>query len=182
VIRNSVTLGAPVNVGAGGCSLMTTGGGGQTGARSCANEPTTAAEVRFRGEGSPFFRGSSTAHGSATVDRRADRSRAAGRRDTGAMTTATRIERSGPAVRAALAQLSPGECAQFEAEFAQATARAGAEYDLAPAEAVLDRWWGIAVIRANPLSEQEQAQLARARDGVFDGLWERDDHGDWHQL
>ena len=60
------------------------------------------------------------------------------------MTTATtRIERSGPAVRAALAQLSPEECAQFEAEFAQATARAGAEYDLAPAEAVLDRWWGI---------------------------------------
>jgi hypothetical protein len=121
--------------------------------------------------------------GSATADRRADRSRAAGRRDTGAMTTATtRIERSGPAVRAALAQLSPGECAQFEAEFAQATARAGAEYDLAPAQQVLDRWWGIAVIRANPLSDHEQAQLARAREGVFDGLWERDDHGDWHQL
>ena len=99
------------------------------------------------------------------------------------MTTATtRIERSGPAVRAALAQLSPEECAQFEAEFAQATARAGAEYDLAPAEAVLDRWWGIAVIRANPLSDHEQAQLARAREGVFDGLWERDDNGDWHQL
>ena len=99
------------------------------------------------------------------------------------MTTATtRIERSGPAVRAALAQLSPEECAQFEAEFAQATARAGAECDLAPAQQVLDRWWGIAVIRANPLSDHEQAQLARAREGVFDGLWERGDHGDWHQL
>lgn len=99
------------------------------------------------------------------------------------MTTATtRIERSGPAVRAALARVSPEECAQFEAEFAQATARAGAEYDLAPAQQVLDRWWGIAVIRANPLSDHEQAQLARAREGVFDGLWERDDHGDWHQL
>jgi hypothetical protein len=57
-------------------------------------------------------------------------------------TATTRIERSGPAVRAALAQLSPPECAQFEAEFAQATARAGAgaEYDLAPAQQVLDRW------------------------------------------
>ncbi|MDN5929614.1 MAG: DUF6247 family protein [Pseudonocardia sp.] len=99
------------------------------------------------------------------------------------MTTATtRIERSGPAVRAALAQLSPGECGQFEAEFAQAAALAGAEYDLAPAQRALDRWWGIAVIRANPLSTHEQAQLARAREGVFDGLWERDDHGDWHQL
>ena len=98
------------------------------------------------------------------------------------MTTATtRIERSGPAVRAALARLSPPECAQFEAEFAHAVARAGADYDLAPAEAVLDRWWGIAVIRANPLTEQEQAQLARARDGVFEGLWERDELGDWRK-
>ena len=33
------------------------------------------------------------------------------------------------------------------------------------------------VIRANPLSDHEQAQLARACEGVFDGLWERDDHG-----
>ena len=101
------------------------------------------------------------------------------------MTTATtRIKRSGPAVRAVLAEVSPEECAQFEAEFAQALARAGAEFDLAPAEAVLDRWWGIAVIRANPLSEQEQAQaqLARAREGVFDGLWERDEAGNWVQL
>ncbi len=47
---------------------------------------------------------------------------------------------------------------------------------------MLDRWWGIAVIRANPLSEQEQAQLARAREGVFDGLWERDEAGNWVQL
>jgi hypothetical protein len=97
-------------------------------------------------------------------------------------TATTRIERSGPAVRAALARLSPQECAQFEAEFTKATARAGAEYDLAPAQQVLDRWWGIAVIRANPLSEREQAQLARVRDGVFDGLWERDERGDWSQL
>ena len=59
----------------------------------------------------------------ADADRRADHARAAGRRDTGQVTTATtRIERSGPAVRAALAQLSPEECAQFEAEFAGAPA------------------------------------------------------------
>ncbi len=99
------------------------------------------------------------------------------------MTTATtRIERSGPAIRAALGQLSPSECAQFEAEFTHAAHQAASDYDLAPAQQVLDRWWGIAVIRANPLSEHEQAQLARAREGVFDGLWERDGHGDWHQL
>ena len=39
---------------------------------------------------------------------------------------------------------------------------------------------GIAVIRANPLSEQKQAQLAR--EGVFDELWERDETGNWVQL
>jgi Family of unknown function (DUF6247) len=125
----------------------------------------------------------STAHRSATAGRRVDRLCPAAGRDTGPVTTATtRIERSGPAVRAALARLSPTECAQFEAEFAQAIARAGAEYDLAPAETVLDRWWGIAVIRANPLSEQEQAQLARAHHGMFKGLWERDELGDWRRL
>jgi hypothetical protein len=109
----------------------------------------------------------------------------AGQVDTRQVTTATtRIERSGPAIRAVLDEVSPDECVQFEAEFAHALARAGAEFDLAPAEAVLDRWWGIAVIRANPLSEQEQeqAQLARAREGVFDGLWERDEAGNWVQL
>ncbi len=103
--------------------------------------------------------------------------------DTERMTAVTtRIERSGPAIRAALAEVSPEECAQFEAEFAEALARAGVAFDLAPVEAVLDRWWGIAVIRANPLSEQEQAQLARARAGDFTGLWERDEAGNWAQL
>src|SRR5882757_11142300 len=71
----------------------------------------------------------------------------------------TKIERSAPAVRAVLAQVSPDECAQFEVEFAEGLARASAEFDLAPAESVLDRWWGIAAIRANPLSEHEAAHV-----------------------
>lgn len=102
--------------------------------------------------------------------------------DTSMVTTATRVERSGPAVRAVLAEVSPEECAQFEVEFAATIARAGAQLDLAEAEAVLDRWWGIAAIRANPLSESEQAQLARARAGDLTGLHARDGHGNWVQL
>jgi len=99
------------------------------------------------------------------------------------MTVATtRIERSGLAIRAALAEVSSPECAEFEAEFAQALARAGAEFDLAPVEKVLDRWWGIAVIRANPLSEEEQAQVARAKAGDFTGLLARDERGNWVRL
>jgi hypothetical protein len=94
----------------------------------------------------------------------------------------TKIERSAPAVRAVLAQVSPDECAQFEVEFAEGLARAGAEFDLAPAEAVLDRWWGIAAIRLNPLSEQEKAQVVAARGGAVAGLRALDEHGNWVQL
>ena len=60
------------------------------------------------------------------------------------------------------------------------TDRAGAESDLAPTEAVLDRRGGIAAIRANLLSEQERAQVARAKVGEFTGLLARDEHGDWN--
>lgn len=95
--------------------------------------------------------------------------------------SSTKVKRSGPEIRAVLAEVSPEECAPFEAEFAQALEQARAECDLAPADAVLDRWWGVAAIRANPLSEQEQAQLARAREGNFDGLWTRDQEGSWVQ-
>lgn len=98
------------------------------------------------------------------------------------MTAATKIERSGPAIRAALGEVSPDECAQFEAELAAALAQASAELDLAPAQEVLDRWWGIAAIRANPLTTAEREQVARARGGDFTGLWERDEAGNWIQL
>jgi len=96
--------------------------------------------------------------------------------------TTTRIERSGGAIRTALAQVAPAECEQFESEFRQAATRAGEAFDLAPLEAVLDRWWGIAAIRTNPLSRQEQAQLEQAGRGEFDGMWERDETGRWAQL
>lgn len=87
------------------------------------------------------------------------------------MTTATtRIERSGPAVRAALAEFAPQECAVFEEQFRQALLDAEQRFDLGPAEAVLDRWWGIAALRANPLSPAEQDLVARARAGD-DTVW-----------
>jgi len=95
-----------------------------------------------------------------------------------------KIERSGLAIRAALAEFAPSECRVFEAELRQAIGRAAETFDLAPAEAVLDRWWGVAVIRTNPLSEQEQeqAQVARAKAGDFAGLLARDERGNWVRL
>jgi hypothetical protein len=99
------------------------------------------------------------------------------------MTTATtRIERSGTAIRAVLAEHAPDECAQFEVEFQQAIQRAGQTFDLAPVDALMDRWWGIAAIRANPLSEHERAQVAQAKTGDFSGLLARDEQGDWVRL
>jgi len=59
------------------------------------------------------------------------------------MTAATmKIDRSGLAIRAALAEFAPSECRVFEAELRQAIGRAAETFDLAPAEAVLDRWLG----------------------------------------
>jgi uncharacterized protein DUF6247 len=99
------------------------------------------------------------------------------------MTAATtKIERSGPLIRAVLAEFATDECALFKAEFQQTVEQVSEKFDLAPLDAVLDRRWGIAAIRANPLSEQEHAQVTRARDGVFDGVWARDEQGNWGQL
>lgn len=94
----------------------------------------------------------------------------------------TRVERSGPAIRAALAEFAPDECALFEAEFQQAMEWASETFELAPLNAVVDRWWGIAAIRANPLSELERAQVERAKTGDFTGLLARDEHGNRVQL
>jgi Family of unknown function (DUF6247) len=98
----------------------------------------------------------------------------AGRVDTGPVTAATKIERSGPAIRAALAELSPAECEEFEAEFRQALAHADADFDLGHVDAVLDRWWGIAAMCANPLTEQERELVVQARAGVDTGWYVRE--------
>ena len=55
------------------------------------------------------------------------------------MAAATKIERSGPAIRAVLTELAPAECEGFEAEFRQAQAFADADFDLCYIDAVLDR-------------------------------------------
>lgn len=98
------------------------------------------------------------------------------------MTTATRIERSGPAIRAALAEGSPDECAEFEAEFRAALTQAETSFDLAPVGGVLDRWWGAAAIAANPLTEQEREQIERLRAGDESGWLVHNEDGTWTRL
>lgn len=95
------------------------------------------------------------------------------------MTAATRtIERSGPAIRAALATHAPHECAEFEQAFHAALRQAETDFDLAPVEALIDRWWGRAAIRANPLSAGEQTLVAQACVGNETGWIVHDQDGD----
>ncbi|MCA1671050.1 MAG: DUF6247 family protein [Actinobacteria bacterium] len=69
-------------------------------------------------------------------------------------------------MRATLTELAPAECQEFEVEFRQALAHADTDFDLGHVDAMLDRWWGIAVMCANPLTEQEHELVVQARAGV----------------
>lgn len=99
-----------------------------------------------------------------------------------ARVTAVAIERSGPAIRAALAEHAPEDQARFEAEFRAALATAATDLDLSEVEKVLARWHALATMAANPLITGEQAQLDRARAGDVTGLYARDEAGNWVQL
>jgi len=76
--------------------------------------------------------------------------RAAGRQYRYTSAVTTKIERSGRAVHAALADLSPEEAERFQHEYRDALTHAADTFDLTEAESMLTRWWGIANIRANP--------------------------------
>jgi Family of unknown function (DUF6247) len=99
-----------------------------------------------------------------------------------ATVTAVAIQRSGPAIRAVLAEHVPEDCARFEVEFRAALAGAADDLDLSTVEAVLARWHALATMAANPLTPEERAQLQRAKAGDFTGLYTRDESGNWVRL
>jgi hypothetical protein len=94
-----------------------------------------------------------------------------------AAVTTVVIERSGPAIRAALAAFAPEDEHRFAAELRDALAHAGENVDLSGPQAVLARWHALATMAANPLIADEQAQLDRARAGDVTGLIVHDEHG-----
>jgi hypothetical protein len=96
--------------------------------------------------------------------------------------TAAAVQRTGPGILAALTQHAPLEAAQFESELRDALARAGTDLDVARVDEVITRWHARACILANPLTDQEQALLRRARAGDFSGLRVRDGNGGWTTL
>lgn len=96
--------------------------------------------------------------------------------------TATVVERTGPGIRAALDERAPRERSRFEAELREALVRAGEDLDVARVQEVLTRWHARASVMANPLSDQEQMLVRRARAGDLGGLRSRDEHGAWTTL
>lgn len=98
------------------------------------------------------------------------------------MVTMVAVERSGPAIRAALAAYAPDNAPRFVAELRNALARAGEDLDLAGPQSVLGRWHARAVMAANPLTAEEQAQVERAKAGNFTGFSERHGDGTWTTL
>ncbi|MGI8814966.1 MAG: DUF6247 family protein [Pseudonocardia sp.] len=101
------------------------------------------------------------------------------------MTTVTSVavQRSGPAIRAVLAERgAPGELECFEGEMRAALTAAVADLDLAGVEEVLSRWHSLAAMAANPLTDDERAQVAQAQAGDLTGLRARDERGGWITL
>lgn len=92
------------------------------------------------------------------------------------------LPRSGPEIRAVLAELSPDELPEFEAEFRIALAEADEDFDLDRVLAVIYRWRARAYMRLHPPTPEELAMLERVRNGDFSGLWTRTAEGDWEQL
>lgn len=93
------------------------------------------------------------------------------------------VERSGPAIRAALLAYAPAEeCAQFEAEFLSALATAKKSFDLSKPQAVLTHWHALATMAANPPTDEECEQIERAKAGNYSGLSTTDENGNWVRL
>jgi|SRR4051794_37105936 len=107
-----------------------------------------------------------------------------GGRNTGVVATgtATAVERTGPAILATLQRYAPHEAARFESELREALDRAGTDLDVTRVDEAMTCWHTRACILANPLTEQEQALLTRARVGDFTGLRARDENGSWTML
>lgn len=66
------------------------------------------------------------------------------------------VDRSGPAIRSALAAAAPDELPEFEAQFRIALAEADDDFDLSRVDRVVAHWWVIAILRANPIPLEER--------------------------
>lgn len=99
-----------------------------------------------------------------------------------APTTVTGPGRSGPEIRAALAEHAPAELAAFERDFHSALDDVAASFDTRPLEQLLTHWWRIAAARSVQLTEAEQNQIRRAHAGDYSGLYEQARDGTFRRV
>lgn len=73
---------------------------------------------------------------------------------------------------------------QSETEFRSALELAAQNLDLSGPHAVLAHWQAVAMMAANPLTDEEREQVERAKAGDFSGLltWHQDEKGSWARL
>jgi Family of unknown function (DUF6247) len=83
--------------------------------------------------------------------------------------TNIKLDQSGAAVRAVLADLAPAECVEFEAEFHTTMAEVDDDFDTSRVDALVRRWWARAVVLRNP-------------DPAANAAWERIKAGDTSDL
>ncbi|MGH3520956.1 MAG: DUF6247 family protein [Haloechinothrix sp.] len=81
-----------------------------------------------------------------------------------------------------LARVAPGEVPAFDAELTAALETSRGSYDDAEVRRVVLLWGGTAVMRDDPLTEDEMAALERARGGDFRGLHALESDGTWRTL
>ena len=96
--------------------------------------------------------------------------------------TTTTIDRSGPAIRTVLADLTPQECAEFEAEFHRALAQTDEDFDTSRVDALIGRWWARAIVLLNPDPEADAAWERIKADDTSDLLkqWRPQPDGSQH--
>lgn len=80
------------------------------------------------------------------------------------------VDRTGPAIRAALREVSPDELPEFEAEFHIALAEADDDFDVSRIDRVITHWWGIANMRVDPPTAAERELVEQVARGDFEGL------------
>lgn len=81
-----------------------------------------------------------------------------------------KVGRSGSAILRTLLDLAPDESESFTTEYRAALSRAARSFDLSESEEILNRWWGIANLRANPPTAQER-ETARLLESGEDVGW-----------
>lgn len=91
------------------------------------------------------------------------------------------VERTGPAIRAALAEHAPGDLPEYEAEFRVALAEADDDFDIARVDRVITMWWGRAHLRLHPPTDAEREAVTRAVSGDYSGLYSRRNEAVWER-